>query len=151
MVTFDPRRCVRRAFPRSLDERHDEIFADECAEQSNLVSQDIGESGMDRVEIDLCANALEPFKRAPLTILRHDIREPGELGRCNMKRAHKQRSDSGRPEHRMEPSAKVLAQEIEGGRQLGPIRHRGTAHASERVLDETSKGWRTHQAPCESI
>jgi hypothetical protein len=101
MITFDLRGSDRCGFPRSLDERHDEIVADECAEQSNLVGQDSGETGVNRLELDLCANPLDPFKRAPLTILRNDIRQPWKLGCCSVKRAHKKRSDGGRPEHRM--------------------------------------------------
>src|SRR3954447_12044866 len=74
MFTFDLRGPDRCGFPRSLDERHDQIFADECAEQSNFVGQDSGEACVDRLELDLCANALEPLKRASLAILRNDIR-----------------------------------------------------------------------------
>jgi hypothetical protein len=97
MVTFDLRGSDRCGFPCGLHEGHDEIFTDECAEQSDIVRQHSGESFLDRATLDL-TDPLKPFERASLAIFRNGIGEPWELGGRNMKRAGEECGDGGRTE-----------------------------------------------------
>ncbi len=142
MVTFDSRRSDRCGFPRRLHEGHNEIFANECAEQSHLVGQNGGKSFGYRLALDLSAEALEPVERASLAIPWNDIHEPWELGRGDMNSAGEKRGDSGGAEQGMQPPTKTVAQQVEGGGELRPIRRRLTSRAGKRVHDETPELWR---------